>query len=72
MVEKWKKHPQRNPPPKKSCISHMYRRRKMIEATEIPLFVLCTGSLTAAFVYYNIKYRKFLKENATAKSQTMR
>jgi hypothetical protein len=36
----------------------------MIEAATIPLVVLCTGSLMAAFTYYNIKYRKFLKENA--------
>ena len=36
----------------------------MIAETSVPIFVLCTSSLTAAFAYYNIKYQKFLKENA--------
>jgi hypothetical protein len=34
----------------------------MIEAS-IPLIVLCTSSLVAAFTYYNFKYRRFIKEN---------
>ena len=36
----------------------------MIEETSIPLFVLCTSSLITAFAYYNIKYRKFINEQA--------
>jgi hypothetical protein len=36
----------------------------MIEETSIPLFALCTSSLIAAFAYYNIKYRKFIKEQS--------
>jgi hypothetical protein len=64
MVEKWKKHPERKQLQKKSCTFHMCRREKMIAETSIPIFALCTSSFTAAFVYYNIKYRKFIKENA--------
>jgi len=37
--------------------------RKMIAETSIPIFVLSTSSLTAAFLHYNTKYRKFIKEN---------
>lgn len=36
----------------------------MIEVASIPLIVLCASSLMAAFTYYNVKYRKFLKETA--------
>jgi hypothetical protein len=36
----------------------------MIEEATMPLVVLCTSSLMAAFAYYSIKYRKFLKEKA--------
>ena len=36
----------------------------MIEETSILSIALCTSSLIAAFAYYNIKYRKFLKEEA--------
>jgi predicted RNase H-like HicB family nuclease len=42
----------------------------MIAETSIPLFVLCTSSLTAAFAYYNTKYRKFMKENAGSLTKT--
>jgi hypothetical protein len=34
----------------------------MIAETSIPLFVLCTSSLTAAFTHYNKKYRNFIKK----------
>ena len=35
----------------------------MIEALASPLFVLITASLTAAFVYYRIKYQKIMNNN---------
>jgi hypothetical protein len=37
----------------------------MIEEDSTPLFMLITGSLTAAFAYYRMKYRKFMKEEVT-------
>jgi len=40
--------------------------KKMIAETSIPLFVMCTSSLAAAFTYYDKKYRNFIKENAAA------
>gem|GEM_PF-4375296 len=33
----------------------------MIMETSAPLIVLFISSLMAAFIYYNTKYRKFLK-----------
>jgi hypothetical protein len=37
----------------------------MIAETSLPEFVLCASALTAALVYYNTKYRKFVKDNPT-------
>jgi len=37
----------------------------MIEEASLPLFMLVTGSLTTAFAYYRMKYRKFMKEEVT-------
>jgi hypothetical protein len=37
----------------------------MFEEISILLVVICTSPLTAAFAYYNIKYRRFIKENST-------
>jgi hypothetical protein len=34
----------------------------MLETTTLT-FVFCISSLTAAFAYYNLRYRKFLKEH---------
>ncbi len=38
--------------------------KKMIAEISIPLIVAYTSSLTAAFFYYNAKYRKFIKTAA--------
>ena len=34
----------------------------MIEAASSSFFMFITTSLTAAFVYYGMKYQKFMKE----------
>ena len=35
----------------------------MFEALANPMFMLIATSLTAAFVYYRIKYHKIIKQN---------
>jgi hypothetical protein len=42
----------------------------MITEPSTLLFALYTSSLTAAFAHYNIKYRKFMKENAGSLTKT--
>lgn len=36
----------------------------MIEAANTPLFLFITGSLSVAFVYYRIKYVKFMNNQS--------
>ena len=59
-------------PPKGEILyfPHVYVPCKMIAETEIHLFVMCTSSLTAAFIYYNAKYRRFMKENVANQNST--
>jgi hypothetical protein len=56
--------PEENNSERNSVFPTRLGEKKMIEETSLPLFLLCTSSLIATFAYYNIKYRKFIKEQA--------